>query len=220
MGLTAGGALARKMSSWANDFSWEKVLGGPDTGEDMMYLELELGPEMGPAPINAGQGFAIVLEPHGSMLKPWFLAWRKDGTTYTQKEPSQIISPPYHNRAAESGLNTFTSSCVFEGFQIKGDAPAENARLEFTCLIGEIGLDGYFLADIVSWPEGFGPMYVRQLANNTLLAASPFGVFQTAGRQVLRVAPGAEKDRVSDEFDKVLWEQLELEYKDGWGSLF
>ena len=218
MGLAVGGALARKMSSWANDFSWEKVLGGPDTGGDMMYLELVTS--SGRTRINEEQEYAIVLWPFESVLKPWFLAWRKDGTTYTQKEPGQVISPSNQNRAAESVMKTFTSSCGFVGFQIRGDAPAANARLNFTCLIGEIGLNGYFLADIVSWPEGFGPMYVRQLEGNTLLAASPFGVFQTVGKQVTRVAPGAEKNRVSDEFDQALWERLKQEYNARWGSLF
>lgn len=217
MGLAVGGAFTRKRNSWANDFSWEKVLGGPDTGGDMMYLELV--PNSGPAQIKEGQEFAIVLWPHESMLKPWFLAWRKDGTTYTQKEPSQVIFP-YHSRTTESVMNTFTSSFGFAGFQIKGDAPVANARLDFTCLIGGIGLGGYVLVDIVSWPEGFGPMYVRQLEGNTLLAASPFGVFQAAGKQVICVAPGAEKNRVSDEFDQALWERLKQEYNDGWGSLF
>lgn len=59
--------------TWANDFSWEKVLQGPDNGQDMVYLELDCGS-------------------HSAEITPGFLAWRKDGVTVTgRREPQREL---------------------------------------------------------------------------------------------------------------------------------
>ena len=59
--------------TWANDFSWEKVLQGQDNGQDMVYLELDCGS-------------------HSAEITPGFLAWRKDGVTVTgRREPQREL---------------------------------------------------------------------------------------------------------------------------------
>lgn len=59
------------LDSWENDFSWKKVLQGPDNGQNMVYLEFD----------NDSHSFEI---------RPEFAAWRKDGVTVTSRDV-----PPY-----------------------------------------------------------------------------------------------------------------------------